>query len=431
MPPPLPERYRLNVRLGRDGDVDEWLATDENLERPVLIRVLGPEASPQRSAAFTASVRAAASVGHPHLQKVYAASGAGGGTAAYSVSEWDGAVSAADRLRAGETLPVEEFLPNAAGLAAALAQFHDTGTVHGAIDTSAIHFSAAHPAKLGGFGRTHRRRDAAEDTADLAAALREAITASPNPAVKPSHVAEGLPPAVDEALDDAESGRLDADGLAAALRAIPYTPQEAPEPTWDWRPFVTFALVAAAAILVAAVGLAVSLDPESAFLFPASPAENPSATTPTPTPIPPVDDGPAFEATAAAYDPLGDGAEDDEQAGATVDDDSRTVWQTEAYSEPLEGLKDGVGLVFLVAGDPSAMEVSATPGTRYRVGWSESLPQAITEWTDAGSGTTLAGASHIQLPVRTGGRWLLWLTHLPETEEGTFRSAVSGVRFLP
>jgi hypothetical protein len=144
-----------------------------------------------------------------------------------------------------------------------------------------------------------------------------------------------------------------------------------------------------------------------------------------------VDDGPAFEATAAAYDPLGDGAEDDEQAGATVDDDSRTAWQTEAYSEPLEGLKDGVGLVFLVAGDPSAMEVSATPGTRYRVGWSESLPQAITEWTDAGSGTTLAGASHIQLPARTGGRWLLWLTHLPETEEGTFRSAVSGVRFLP
>lgn len=431
MPPPLPDRYRLNVRLGRDGDVDEWLATDENLERPVLIRALGPEAPPQRSAAFTASVRAAASVGHPHLQKVYAASDAGGGTVAYSVSEWDGAVSAADRLRAGETLPVEEFLPNASGLAAALAEFHSTGTVHGAIDTSAIHFSAAHPAKLGGFGRTHRRRDAAEDTADLAAALREAITGSPNPAVKPSHVAEGLPPAVDEALDDAETGRLDAGGLAAALRAIPYAPPESPEPTWDWRPSLVFALVAAAAIFIAAVGLAVNLDPESAFLFPASPAENPSATTPTPTPIPQPNDGPAFDATAAAYDPLGDGAEDDEQVNATVDTDSRTVWETEAYPEPLEELKDGVGLVFLVAGDPSAMEVTATPGTRYMVGWSQSVPQAVSEWTDVGSGTTLAGASHIQLPVRSGGTWLLWLTHLPQTDEGTFRSAVSGVRFLP
>ena len=431
MPPPLPERYRLNVRLGRDGDVDEWLATDENLERPVLIRVLGPEASSQRSAAFTASVRAAASVGHPHLQKVYAASDTGSGTAAYSVSEWDGAVSAADRLQAGETLPVEEFLPNAAGLAAALAQFHGTGNVHGAIDTSAIHFSAAHPAKLGGFGRSHRRRDAAEDTADLAASLREAVTGSPNPAVKPSHVAEGLPVAVDDALDDAESGRLDAAGLAAALRAIPYAPQERPEPAWDWRPFVTFAAVAAVAILIAAVGLTVNLDPESAFLFPASPAENPSTATPTPTPIPQPTDGPAFVATVTAYDPLGDGEEDDEQAEATVDQDSRTAWQTEAYPEPLENLKDGVGLVFLVAGDPSAMEVAATPGTRYRVGWSESRPQNVGEWTDVGSGTTLAGATHIQLPARTGGTWLLWLTHLPETDEGTFRASVSGVRFLP
>ena len=33
MPPRLPDRYRLSVRLGADGDVEEWLATDEHLER--------------------------------------------------------------------------------------------------------------------------------------------------------------------------------------------------------------------------------------------------------------------------------------------------------------------------------------------------------------------------------------------------------------
>jgi hypothetical protein len=429
MPPPLPERYRLNVRLGRDGDVDEWLATDENLERPVLVRVLGPEATPQRSAAFTASVRAAASVGHPHLQKVYAAGDAG--SVAYSVSEWDGAVSAADRLKAGETLPVEEFLPNAAGLADALSRFHATGTVHGAIDASAIHFSAAHPAKLGGFGRIHRRREAADDTADLADALREALTGSPNPAVKPSHVAEGLPTSVDDALDDAHDGRLDAAGLSAALQAIPYSPREAPTSAWDWRPFVVFAFVAAAAVLVAAVGLAVSLDPESAFLFPATPAETGSDVAPAPTPILEADDGPALGASVQTYDPLGDGVEANDQAGAAVDDDSGTTWQTEAYTEPLEGIKDGVGLVFSVAGAPSAMEVTATSGTTYRVGWSGTVPQAVSEWTDVASGTMLAGVSHIQLPDRTGGRWLLWLTSLPETSEGTYRATVSGVRFLP
>jgi hypothetical protein len=31
MPPRIPDRYRMNVRLGADGDIEEWLATDENL----------------------------------------------------------------------------------------------------------------------------------------------------------------------------------------------------------------------------------------------------------------------------------------------------------------------------------------------------------------------------------------------------------------
>ncbi len=77
------------------------------------------------------------------------------------------------------------------------------------------------------------------------------------------------------------------------------------------------------------------------------------------------------------------------------------------------------------------MEVTATSGTTYQVGWSGTVPQAVSEWTDVASGTMLAGVSHIHLPDRTGGRWLLWLTSLPETSEGTYRATVSSVRFLP
>ena len=165
MPPRLPGRYRLNIRLGSDGDIEEWFAQDETLDRPVLIRYLAPESSEDRHAAFLANVRSAAALSDVHLQKVFAA---GETTAsAYSVSEWDGGVTIADRLRAEEAIPVAEFLPNASGLCLALARFHELGGVHGAIDTSSVHYSAAHPVKLGEFGRESRWSDAAEDTMAL------------------------------------------------------------------------------------------------------------------------------------------------------------------------------------------------------------------------------------------------------------------------
>ena len=43
--PKLPDRYQTQVRLGRDGDIEEWLATDTALDRPVLIRALDPTAT--------------------------------------------------------------------------------------------------------------------------------------------------------------------------------------------------------------------------------------------------------------------------------------------------------------------------------------------------------------------------------------------------
>ena len=71
MPPKLPDRYELNVRLGVDGDIEEWLATDMRLERPVLIRFAGPDSDDERIEAFLAPVRSAAATTHPHIQKVF------------------------------------------------------------------------------------------------------------------------------------------------------------------------------------------------------------------------------------------------------------------------------------------------------------------------------------------------------------------------
>ena len=154
MPAAVPDRYALEMRLGRDGDLEEWLATDRSLERPVLLRSLGPESSPERREQFVSSVSDAATATHPHLAKVYAVEKVDGG--AYSVSEWTGGATVADRVEADQTFDLEEFLPNAAGLAGALAALHAEGAVHGDIDLSAVTYSAAHAAKLGGFGRVPR-----------------------------------------------------------------------------------------------------------------------------------------------------------------------------------------------------------------------------------------------------------------------------------
>ena len=122
----------MNVRLGADGDIEEWLATDEQLERPVLIRFPGPDADATRVAQFLTPIRAAAATSHPHVQTVYAAGEVD--HSAFAVAEWDGAVTIADRLKAGETLPIPEYLPNASGVAAGLAAFHANGGIHGDID---------------------------------------------------------------------------------------------------------------------------------------------------------------------------------------------------------------------------------------------------------------------------------------------------------
>ena len=59
----------MNVRLGADGDIEEWLATDEQLERPVLIRFPGPDADPERIDQFLAPIRAAACGRRPRLSQ--------------------------------------------------------------------------------------------------------------------------------------------------------------------------------------------------------------------------------------------------------------------------------------------------------------------------------------------------------------------------
>jgi hypothetical protein len=72
--------------------------------------------------------------------------------------------------------------------------------------------------------------------------------------------------------------------------------------------------------------------------------------------------------TVTAFDPQGDGSENDEDAAAAVDGDLGTSWRSECYRSPAFGnLKDGVGLVLdLGAGTGvEQVDVAASP-----TGWS-------------------------------------------------------------
>ncbi len=428
MPPRLPDRYRLNIRLGSDGDIEEWLAQDESLDRPVLIRYLAPESSRDRHQSFLEGVQAAAALTEIHLQRVFAAGDTS--ASAYSVSEWDGGVTIEDRIRAGEALRVDELLPNAAGLCSALAKFHETGGVHGAIDTTAIHYSAAHPVKLGAFGRQNRWVDPEQDTMALAEVLRAAITGTHDPGVMPSAVVDGVPPTVDEALAAGIAGALDAVSLANALASTEYVPPPQQEPLKPWKGLALFAAIVVLISVLAAVGLAADFDPDSPFLYPVAGEPTASPTT-VPIVVAEPDESAGLPVSATVYDPLGDGTESDDTVINAVDNNRSTSWSTEAYTRPIRDFKDGVGLVLDVAGTPSAVFVTGSADTIYLIGWSVTVPDNPEQWEHIGRGTLQRAEVRMQLPVRAGGFWRLWLTELPEQSDGSFRSDISDIRFTP
>ena len=84
--------------------MEEWLATDIELDRPCLVRVLGPESTHERRTEFLDAVRTAAAISHLHLAHVYEAGDLDDG--AFSVSEWPGGIRLSDRESADRILLV-------------------------------------------------------------------------------------------------------------------------------------------------------------------------------------------------------------------------------------------------------------------------------------------------------------------------------------
>jgi hypothetical protein len=429
MPAAIPDRFQLEMRLGRDGDIEEWLAMDTSLDRPVLVRSLGPETTPERRAQFVSKVGDAAKVSHAHLARVFAVAEVDGG--AYSVSEWTGGSTVADRVEAEHPIELPDFLPNASGLAGALSALHELGASHGAIDLSAISYSAAHAAKLGAFGRTPRT-DADGDVRGLAAALESALTGSSPGGPPPSERIDGLSRTIDRILRSGQSGDLSASDMEKALLAAPTPRLPTPEPRAASRRLIISAIVLVAlAVGLVALGRVITGGGEPILPAPVSTTVL-SATSIATAPPTTLSAGEVGIENASTFDPFGEGGENDDSVANLVDGDVSTVWQTESYHDTLPLIKPGVGVTLTVTGTPARIQlVGISPGTRFDLYWSDSFYPQLDEWARIAGAQAQPGVTMVDLPAREDGFWLVWLTDLPRHIDGPYYASISEVRFLP
>jgi serine/threonine protein kinase len=374
------------------------------------------------------SVANAAKTSHSHLARVFTVSSVDGG--AYAVSEWTGGATVADRIAANQPIDLPDFLPNAAGLAGALAALHTSGAVHGAIDPSAISYSGAHPAKLGAFGRPGAA-DALGDVRALSEALETALTGSPPGGPPPSERVDGVPRAIDTILRLGQSGKLTAEDLEKALRAAP-TPRP-PQP--ESGPIPKRLLIAAIGLVVVAVALVsvgFVLSGGSAPVVPTPTSEAASSTTATSLVTTTVNLGDVTASDPDTLDPFGEGGENDQLVTNILDRDPATEWLTERYLDPLPLLKPGVGVTVRLNGTPTSLEiVGFTESAAFEVYWSNQLVEDLSRWQRIAGAHASPASTSVDLPPRRDGFWLIWLTDLPPRTDGSYQAAIAELRFSP
>jgi hypothetical protein len=186
------------------------------------------------------------------------------------------------------------------------------------------------------------------------------------------------------------------------------------------------------ALAIGLVGVGFFLSGGSAPVVPTPTSQAESSTTVT-TVMPTTSQVSSVTAVdAAAYDPFGEGGENDQLASNLIDGDTTSEWRTERYLDPIVLLKPGVGVTVRVVGVPRRLEaIGMTPDTLFEIYWS---PQRLDEpaaWERIAGGTATPGSTAIDLPPRQGGFWLVWLTQLAVQEDGTYLSAIAELRFLP
>jgi len=295
------ERFRIERPLGRGGMASVYLARDEELGRPVAVKVLealaGEDESRRR---FLREARLAARLTHPNIVTVYDAGEHDG--ALYIVMEYVEGETLAELLRRRGRLPPDEVVALGRQAAAGLQHAHDHGLVHRDVKPQNLLVRSDGTLKISDFGIARaaeatqitsagtilgtagylapeqaagEEASAAADVYGLGAVLYEALTGRtpvrvasladlPTAHLEPPDpvgtIAPGVPPRLETAVMRALERRPeDRPGSAAELAAaLDGTRAEAPTvalPRRRRRAVPAGLLVAAAAVLLALVAV--------------------------------------------------------------------------------------------------------------------------------------------------------------------------------
>jgi eukaryotic-like serine/threonine-protein kinase len=136
--------------------------------------------------------------------------------------------------------------------------------------------------------------------------------------------------------------------------------------------------------------------------------------------------GPIHLVASNAYDPEGDGQENDQLVEDATDGNAGTDWHTEHYSTAAFGnLKHGVGLVVDAGSAVSPRQITVTTSTPGFTADIKAGPSSSCCFDTVSSSQTVEGQTTFQLSVNPPRRYfLIWITKLPAS---TLRASINEV----
>jgi serine/threonine protein kinase len=496
----LSGRYRLEAKLGSGGMSTVYLARDTTLDRQVAVKVMHREMSEQADQLerFRQEARAVAKLSHPNVVSVIDAGEDGGYP--YIVFEYVEGETLKARINRIGALDTQEALAYAIEVARGLTVAHARKMVHRDIKPQNVLIDAEGRAKLTDFGISRQLEqdgmtatgrvlgttdyvapeqamghgaDQRSDIYSLGVVLFEMLTghvpfqADSQVGVAMKHVNEELPDVqgerpelsaatalvveratakdptkryadIGEMIDDlstaleveaARAGSTTGEATSV-LEAVPPAKRKlSSRARWSW-------VAIAAVVLIAAVALVATQLIGSGNTPLVGKNENGGKASPTGAPV-------ALE-SATAYDPEGDGHEEDGTEELAIDGDpTQTSWTTEHYdSDTFAGTKTGpdpgVGIYVTskAASTPKKMVIQTpTPG------WSAQIfaatsgpPEEIEEWGEPIAEVTNADKEQeVQLHLGSAAKYfLIWFTKASPAsdQEGRFQVEISDIKLF-
>jgi eukaryotic-like serine/threonine-protein kinase len=471
----LAERYLLHEAAGEGGMATVWHATDQVLDRPVAVKILHPNLAedPALLERFRAEALAAARLNHPNIVNVFDAGSED--HAAYIVMEMFEGETMRDRLRREGHLPPDAAVTTILQVLSALHFAHENGLIHRDVKPANILLGTDGRVKVTDFGIAKAAYESADPTTtgsvlgsvpylspeqvegkpidgrsdvySAGATLYEALTGRP-PFEAETNIAaavvrltkdppppRALRPGIPRPLEaivmralarDPNQRFASADDMCAALARLDVAPapsslpSDPPGPAMRLGVFRSWMLIPLIAILAAGVAILVGLLVGALQVggpLGIRPKEYPSSTV-------------LKAARVTAFDPLGDGQENDDLASLSTDKDPGTFWQTENYEQlDLGGTKPGVGLLFAL-GKPANVTgfrlITPFPGYDFQVKVGGTRAALVNK-----PGPKFRALRNMRedIPPVTGRFVLLWINDVVPTDTGN-RATVAEFRIL-